>query len=155
MPPNKLVDHTLRIAIDSAGTHFGSYKLDEITAPPIRDSWNQHVQGEGRTTKTGQNDFDAISGVLGTATDLGLIEESPTGAFRAMLRRKLRTQRGRSEAEPGKHITPIEDPAEIERLVTAARVESSEAYLLVLLLLDAGLRLGKGLPTRSVPPFGA
>ncbi len=72
--------------------------------------------------------------MLGYAAELGLLEANPVDAFRAILRRKTRTQRGRAESDPARNIRPIEDPGEIEKLVNAAQEEGAEAYLLILLL---------------------
>ena len=127
---------------------FGTTPIDEITTALIREYWSEHVQGANRSTKTGRNDLDTLAGILGYAIDLGLIEANPVDAFRAVLRRKARTQRGRVESAAGRDIRPIEDPAEIEQLVASARDEGPTAYLLVLLLLDAGLRLGETLGLR-------
>jgi integrase len=40
-------------------------------------------------------------------------------------------------------VKPVEDPAELEKLLSAAQKEGETAYALVLLMLDAGLRLGE------------
>jgi integrase len=60
-----------------------------------------------------------------------------------MLRRRRRTQRGRTEADLGRDVRPIADPKGIARLVAEARAESLETYVYTLLGLDAGLRLGE------------
>ena len=127
---------------------FGSYRLDDLTSALVREWWTLEVQGRGRSTKTGRNYLDALSGVLGYGAELGLLDANPVDAFRAILRRKTRTQRGRAESDPARNIRPIEDTAEISRLVDAAHEEGTEAHLLVLLLLDAGLRLGEALGLR-------
>ena len=127
---------------------FEGHRLDDITSALVREWWTLEVQSRGRSTKTGRNYLDALSGVLGYAAELGLLETNPVDAFRSILRRKTRTQRGRAESDPARNVRPIEDTPEISRLVEAAREEGTEAHLLVLLLLDAGLRLGEALGLR-------
>jgi len=140
--------------------HFEHFRLDEITPGRVREWWHLEVttkirpakKGEeprvGRSTKTGRNFLDALAGVLGYAVELELLETNPIDAFRTVLRRKTRTQRGRAESDPEKHISPIEDPEELARLTNAAEQEGRTALLLVLLLLDAGLRLGEAIGLR-------
>ncbi len=122
---------------------FGALRLDEITPAKLREWWGVAVVAKKRSTKTGRNYLDTLSGVLRYATELGLLADSPVPALRASLRRKGRTQRGRAEAD--QKANPIESAEEIERLVTQAFTESREAYVLVLLCLDGGLRLGEAL----------
>jgi integrase len=101
------------------------------------------VTTRGRSTKTGRSYLDAIASVLGYAADLGIVEASPVAAFREALHRRTRTKRGRSESEAGRHVRPIEGGHELARLVSAAQEEGREPEVLV--LLDAGLRLGEAL----------
>jgi integrase len=58
-------------------TYFGARRLDEITAPMLREWWNVEVTGRGVTVSTGRNYLSAIAGVLGYAVELGLLAESP------------------------------------------------------------------------------
>ncbi|HBZ71148.1 MAG TPA: hypothetical protein DEP35_16015 [Deltaproteobacteria bacterium] len=74
-----------------------------------------------------------------------MLESNPVPTFRATLRCRSRTQRGRAESDPGRRIRPIEDPEHLARLVKEAEVEGPAPLVLVLLLLDAGLRLGEAL----------
>ncbi len=120
-------------------------RLDEIDPPLIREWWNAEIQGRGLTTKTGRSYLDVLSGVLGYAVDLGILSSNPVPPFRGTLRRRSRSQRGRAENEGGRHVRPIEDPDELRRILSAARQEGSRAYILVLLLVDAGLRMGEAL----------
>ncbi|MEE8551188.1 MAG: tyrosine-type recombinase/integrase, partial [Gemmatimonadota bacterium] len=59
-----------------------------------------------------------------------------------------KTQRARAETEAGKHVHPFEESEQIARLLKAGSQEGPVAHLLVLLLLDAGLRLGEVLGLR-------
>ncbi len=127
---------------------FGEMSLDEITSAQIREWWTAKVQEAGRSTKTGRNYLDTLSGVLGYAMELKLIQANPVDEFRLILRRKMRTQRGRAESAPDRDIRPIESPENIDTLLSEAKAEGESAYLLVLLLLDAGLRLGEALGLR-------
>jgi integrase len=139
---------------------LGALRLDEITAGRLREWWHAEVTTKvrpsktgqpakiGRSTKTGRTYLDALAGVLAYAVELELIEENAVDAFRTVLRRKTRTQRGRAESDLERTIAPIEDADELARLVESAAVEGTTAHLLVLLLLDAGLRLGEALGLR-------
>ena len=73
---------------------------------------------------------------------------SPVPDFREQITRRTRTKQGRAAASLNTTIRPIEDPAEMARLVVAARKEGPVSHVLVLLLLDAGLRLGEVLGLR-------
>lgn len=63
--------------------------------------------------------------------------------FRQTLRRKTRTQRGRSESAAGRRIHPIENPAHITALLAAAGDLGLAVLVAILLGLDAGLRKGE------------
>jgi integrase len=84
--------------------------------------------------------------VLGYAVDLEKIEANPVPAFREHVRRRQRTQRGRAQAQS--KIRPIEDPWDCEALLAATLPEGPEAFVYVLLGLDAGLRQGEALGLR-------
>lgn len=127
---------------------LGGRALDEITASVLREWWNAEIQARAVTIATGRTYLDAISGVLAYAVELGLLDANPVPVFRQTLRRRARTKRGRAQADPARHARPIEDPAAIDRLVEEAAQEGPEASALVLLLLDAGLRLGEALGLR-------
>lgn len=119
--------------------YFGHMRLDEITSPLVREFWNRHVIGEGRGPGAGKNDIKALSAVLRYAAELNLLETNPARTFRQTLSRKRRSQQGRWQSDPERHTRPIEDPADMRKLVTAAQGENPSAHLLTLLLLDAGL----------------
>jgi integrase len=127
---------------------LGARRLDEITAPLLREWWSAKILGRGLSTKTGRAYVDVLASILGYARDLGVIESSPIGDFREMLRRRSRTKQGRADNEPGRHVRPIEDPAALARLVAQASVEGPVAEVTVLLCLDAGLRLGEAMALR-------
>ena len=128
--------------------HLGARRLDEITTPMLREWWSLEITGKGRSTGTGRHHVNTLSAIFGYAKDLGIVEESPVPAFREQLRRRARTKRGRAESTPGKRVRPIEEPAELGRLVAAARDEGLVPLVLVFLQLDAGLRLGEALGLR-------
>ena len=122
---------------------------DEIGVPDLRAWWNQEVlAAKGRSTRTGRAYLDVLSSVLGYACDLELIERNPVPAFRETLRRRSGTKGARQEAAAGRAVKPIEEPEDIEALVFAVREEGLTAAALVLLCLDAGLRLGETLGLR-------
>ena len=127
---------------------LGSRPLDEITVPVLREWWTQEIEGRGLSRRTGGAYLSVLASVLNFAVELGLIERSPISDFREPMRSRSRTQRGRAEADPSRSVRPIEEPAQLARLVNEAHAEGSAAYLLVVLLLDAGLRLGEALGLR-------
>ena len=128
---------------------FGTQRLDAIGVPELRAWWNQEViAAPRRTTRTGRAYLDVLSAVLGYACDLELLERNPVPAFRETLRRRAGTKRAREESQGGRAVRPIERPEELEALVESAREEGSVSYVLVLLCLDAGLRLGEALGLR-------
>ena len=127
---------------------FGDYRLDEILTDTLTVFWNRAVIGRERKVKTGRNYLDVVSGVLGYAHELKLLSENPIPSYRQILRRKLRTKKGRSQSNVSRDIRPIEIPADLHTLVEAAQTEGTRAHLMVLLLLDAGLRLGEAIGLR-------
>ncbi len=127
---------------------LGALRLDEISAVRLREWWNDEITAKGRSTKTGRNFLDAVAGVLAYAVELELLDTNPVDAFRTVLRRKTRTQKGRAESDAESNISPIEHGDELRRLIDAAATEGDRAHLLVVLLLDAGLRLGEALGLR-------
>ena len=147
LAPTTRSDRSSYLRTDGPLGFFGQLKLHDISPALLRTWWGAEIEGK-RSTRTGRAYLDVLSSVLAYAQDLELLETSPVPAFREMLRRRNRTQRGRAEATPGRHVHPIEKPKEIKRLVKAARREGQSAYILVLLLLDAGLRLGEAIGLR-------
>lgn len=85
---------------------FGECRLDEITAPLLRQWWGVEIQRPGRATKTGRAYLDALAAVFTYAKELGLVERSPAPDFRETLRRWGRTKQGRAASQPGLHIRP-------------------------------------------------
>jgi|GEM_PF-1589339 len=133
---------------------------------PVRGS-----RRRGFCAQTGRKYLDAVGAILGYAVKLGVLDSTPVPAFRMQLRRGARTKKGRAEAVPDRHVQPIESPAELRRLVEAADAHAAAEFarthevqqgqptrraltleerssgvrdcLAVLLMLDAGLRLGE------------
>jgi integrase len=128
--------------------YFGHLPVDEIRKPLLLEWWHAEVEGKGRSAKTGRNYLDALSGVLALAVDAELLEANPVDGFRAVLRRRNRTQQGRAQSDPTASICPIEDPAELDALVEQSRQVGGAAHIVDLLCLDAGLRLGEATALR-------
>lgn len=122
---------------------LGSLYLDAIRRSTLLEWWNGEIEGRGSAYKTGKNHLDAISAVLGYAVDLEIIEANPADDFRATLRRRNRTQQGRSSSDPALNAHPIEDPADLQAFLEASGVQGGNGHLADLLQLDAGLRLGE------------
>jgi integrase len=129
---------------------LGNLRLDEIDPPRLREWWNAEGFGQKgkRTVATGRTYLNTLSGVLHYAEDLRLLESNPVDEFRSTIRRRSRTKRGRLEASTGRNVRPIEDPQDVQQFVDGARIEGLEAYVYVLLGLDAGLRRGEALGLR-------
>ena len=130
--------------------HLERKRLDEITSATLREWWQAEGFGSegGRSFATGQRYVASLAAVFQYGQDLGYLEESPVRGLREQLRRRGRTKRGRAEAASGKMVRPIEGADELERLVAAASAEGPGPLVLVLLQLDAGLRLGEALGLR-------
>jgi integrase len=124
---------------------FGDLKLDEIGVPELRLWWNQHVVGAGLSSKTGRIYLDVVASILGYACVLEILERNPVPAFRETLRRRSGTKRAREETASERRVRPIERAGELEALVREAQAEGLAAHVLVLLCLDAGLRVGEAL----------
>jgi integrase len=114
----------------------------------LRQWWGKEITGAGRSARTGRNYITTLAQVYAFARDLGFVSESPVTEFRRQLNRKGRTKRGRAEARRDRHIRPIERPGELARLVREAEAEGLVAHVMVLLQLDAGLRLGEAMALR-------
>ena len=75
---------------------FSEVRLDRIDSPLLRQWWAGEIQARGLSLKTGRCYVDVLAAVLGYAVDSGVLEQSPTPAFRAILRRHSRTRKGRA-----------------------------------------------------------
>jgi integrase len=147
-------------------TFFGDRRVDEIRRGDIMRWWEQEVERNGISLKTGRNRLDALSGVLGRADDLYELGANPVDAARSVLRRRNRGKRARAASQcVADARQPIEEVSQVEAFVQAsqaileeairdqwqARLEkrrprwqdSLDGHLIDMLLLDAGLRLGE------------
>lgn len=140
--------HRILAENGSVISFLGPYRLDEITPPVLREWYSAEIEGKGRSAGTGGCHLDAIAGVFRLAVNLELLPESPVPRFRAQLQERNRTQRGRVQSDPDRNIRPIETAEELDRLLAAAEAEGLVPLVLVLLCLDAGLRLGEALGLR-------
>jgi len=121
--------------------------VDAIKKPRRRKIRGEVVE-KPLSVQTGRNYITTLAQVYAFAQDLGFVSESPVTEFRRQLNRKGRTKRGRAEAQRDRHIRPIERPSELARLVKEAKAEGLVAHVMVLLQLDAGLRLGEVMALR-------
>ena len=87
--------------------YFGHLPVDEIRKPVLLEWWHAEVEGKGRSQKTGRNYLDALSGVLALAVDSEVLEANPVDGFRAVLRRRNRTQQGRAQGDATASLCPI------------------------------------------------
>ncbi len=120
---------------------LGPFRLNEISRKTLLEWWTHSIEGQDLSFKTGKNYLDAISAVLNYARDLEIIERNPADDLRATLRRRSRTQKGRSARDSKIH--PIEEPAELQAFLEASEAAAGDGHLADLLQLDAGLRLGE------------
>jgi integrase len=121
---------------------LGWRKLSQISVDAVSDWWEAEVPGKGRTVKTGRNLLGTVSQVLRYARKKQLISsDDPARAFYETLSKENQTKSMRA-AEQSK-ANPIDDSAELDSLIKAAREESAESAACVLLALDAALRAGE------------
>jgi integrase len=141
--------------------HFGAMRADEVSRATLLDWWHREIEGEGRSENTGKQYLAALAGVFGHAVDLEALEINPVDALRGTLRRRRKTKEGRAASEGGKHIRPIETPADLRAFVAASRAayDALDAtgrpvrarqmgHVADLLGLDAGLREGESVGLR-------
>ena len=127
---------------------LGDKPMDEITPALLRVWWAQEIEATGRSVGTGRHYLDVLSTVMAYAIDLGIVSSNPVPEFRAILKRMLRGKSSRALADPCARKRPIALASEINALVTSAALEGKAEYVLVLLGLDAGLRMGENLGVR-------
>jgi integrase len=156
--------------------HFEDVFVEEIDKAKLAAFWKAAVTDRKRAPKTGRNYLNAISAVLSLCVDEGIIDINPVSAFRrsATVQTGSRTKKAREADQAGSKARPIETAEGVAALVAAAdayrhegsritkirgkTVEASlreteklsrqKAYVCVLLLLDAGLRLGEAIALR-------
>jgi len=127
--------------------HLGGKRLDDITAATLRQWWNAEIQGTERTNATGRKYVASLAGVFNYAVELGYIAENPVDSLRRQLSRRARSKQGREVAAQS-FARPIEDREAIGRLVAEAHAEGPIAHVMVLAMLDAGLRRGEAFALR-------
>ncbi len=137
--PGALVDRTL-----------GNIPIGEFTPATIRDWWSENIRSSpSRGDKTGNNYLNAISAVVQRAIEYEFLESDPIAAFLAVQkRRKRRTKKFREETEAGGNVNAIENMGEVERILVEARREGLIHHVHILLMLDAGLRMGEAIALR-------
>jgi integrase len=126
-------------------SYFGDLPLTTIRRPHIREWWGREIEAMNRSAKTGRNYLDTLGAIFHYALELEVedFDVNPVASFRATLRRRRRTKAGRLEATPGRHVAPIETPGELSKLLETARELDTDDWLMTLVLLDAGPRLGE------------
>jgi len=103
--------------------------------------WAGESEEERSPATSGRTDYEDAQ-VLRLAQRHGQLRSpNPVPVFRDWLRAEGRTRAAR--ARVGRDIRPIEDPRSLTRLLEAAKTRGQDVFLLTLLLLDAGLRLGE------------
>ncbi len=123
---------------------LGHLRLDQIDAPVLRRWHDAEVIRSDRSLKTGSNLLDAIEQVLRFARARGYIDRkhNPVSELREQVRAERRTKRSRQASEERRRFAKdgVLSPREVGRLTLAARRESAQAYVVVLLAVECGLR---------------
>lgn len=126
---------------------LGAKPLDEIDAPSLRAWYEVEVIGRNLSPKSGENRLDSVSLVFRWARERGLlpIQHDPVRELRAQLKAGRRTKRARAARDAARRLAKagVLSPAEVGRLVGAARAEGLEALVVVLLAVECGLRRGE------------
>jgi integrase len=127
---------------------FGELRIDKVDRAVLRRWYHGTITQQNRSPKTGQNRLDTLRLVFDWARDHGHIGEhhDPVGELRRELRRKYgRTKAARAERDEKRNLAKrgVMQPGEFARLERAARDESTEGYLVVLLGAECGLRRGE------------
>ena len=138
---------------------LGDLPLDQITHAHILRWWEAFVVESGRAPNTGRQHLSALAGIYDHAMATGVVSSSPINAVRTHLRRGRKTKEGRAESA-STLVRPIEPAADLARLVAVAldwraqhgsrrkpsikeRRTLGDTPVIVLLALDAGMRLGE------------
>jgi integrase len=138
---------TQRTRLKVLNEEFADIHLDTITPELLMRWWEEFIISGKRTTATGQRYLSAISCVYQYATQTGHKLDNPAAGMRGKLRGISRTKADRQEDTR----SPIETLDETEALLDASRELGCEyVHLMLLLMLDAGLRRGEAFATRRV-----
>ena len=138
---------TQRTRLSVLNEEFADIPIDTITAELLMDWWEQFIIGGNRSTETGQRYLSAISVVYQYAAQSGFKVDNPAIALRRTMRGTARTKADRQDDTRN----PIESLEQTEALLDESRKLGCEyVYLLVLLMLDAGLRRGEAFATRRI-----
>ena len=125
-------------------SHLGHLRLDAVDAPALRRWHDAEVIARGLALKTGDNMLGEIERVFRYACAHGYVADDvkPVDALRDQLRGERRTKRARAAHDSTRRLARdgVLSPAEVGRLVAAARVEGAEARVVVLLAVECGLR---------------
>jgi integrase len=121
---------------------LGDRPLDAISGAVLLEWYEQEIQAKGRSRQTGAHYVNTLASVFRYAKALRHVRENPVDELRELLSDESRTKRGR--AAQGSKANPIEDPEALSRLLEAAQADSWRTTgLVVLTLLDSGIRLGE------------
>ena len=138
---------TQRTRLTVLNEEFADIPIDTITPELIMGWWERFIVGGNRSTATGQRYLSAISCVYQYAAQSGFKIDNPAAAVRRTMRGTARTKADRQEDTRN----PIESLDEVEALLDESRKRGCEyVHLLILLMLDAGLRRGEAFATRRI-----
>lgn len=122
-------------------------RLDEIGGE-LAGWWEDFVTRQGKSPETGRRWLSALSGVYRYAAIHGVQVPNPVQAFMPTVRTFGKTKAGRAARVDT--ARPIESAAELRAFEAAAlEVGDPDVWLIVLLMLDHGMRRGEMIAARS------
>ena len=128
-------------------SRLGHLRLDTIDAAKLYRWHEDEIVARGRSFKTGENLLAAIEQVFTFARARGYVDRrhKPVSEVREALRGERHTKRARAAKDSRRRLARegVLTPDEVGRLTAAARTESAEAEIVVLLALECGLRRGE------------
>ncbi len=127
--------------------HLGHLRLDAIGVAILHRWHDAEVVQRGLSLKTGNNLLDAIEQVFRFARSREFVDRShkPVTVFREEIRSETRTKRSRAAVNRRRNLARdgVLSPEEVGRLTAAARGDDLESFVIVLLVVECGLRRGE------------
>ncbi len=120
---------------------FGEQWLDSIQPKRIGEFWRREIQDRGLSHKTGLNYLNEISAVFYFASQDGVDIQSPVETYRKS-RKGRGGKKARAARDPKRSIRPL-TVEEMDLVIHAARSLGKEPAAIILVGIDAGLRLGE------------
>ncbi len=129
-------------------------RMDQVSRRDFTRWWDGETR-RGLSFSTRRNHFNAIAAVFHYAWKHEVIEEDPCPGFRRIMAEEQRTSSGRAAATNGNRVRPIDNVDDLNRFLAACEALMAEggsfpqdAYVLTVIMLDAGLRIGEAIALR-------